>query len=87
MIKRVTKEKDGEEKRRYVHPSGDLIGSTSLLEDLFPEFNADVVLAKMRSRPSWATGKYNGLENWEIKLAWARNGENCANLGSAMHDR
>lgn len=84
----VYKDKDGNDKRRYLlDGKTELIGSTTLLGDLFPEFDADAVLAKMRSRPSWSYGKYAGLTDARVKLLWSDIATTASDAGSRMHDR
>ncbi len=89
-VRRLTKEDDGEEKRRYVDSEGrTLVGSTSLLDDvIFPRFDAVKIIEKMRENVDrFESGQYAGMTNVEISLKWAREGEEAANLGSAFHDR
>lgn len=61
------------------------ISTTTLVHKLFPAFDADVVIAKMRTSKRWGDSKYNGLTDDEIKLLWDKNRSAAASAGTQMH--
>lgn len=58
---------------------------TTLIHSLFPQFNADRVIEKMRASPTWSTSKYFGMTDNEIKTLWKNNGTSSASSGTNMH--
>lgn len=63
------------------YPSGAFKSVTSWKEERFPEFDADEIIEKMQSRPSFKESKYAGMTNTEIKLNWTEK----AALGRWFH--
>lgn len=61
------------------------ISTTTLVHKLFPEFDADEVIAKMRGSKRWVDSKYHGLTDDEIKLLWDKNRASAASAGTSMH--
>ena len=59
--------------------------STTFIHQFFETFNADEVIAGMRSRRTWATSEYNGMTDDEIKAKWEANGKQASELGTKMH--
>jgi len=64
---------------------GGYISTTTLVHKLFPAFDADVVIAKMRGSKRWPDSKYHGLTDDEIKLLWENNRSAAASAGTRMH--
>lgn len=61
------------------------ISTTTLIHKLFPRFDADAIIAKMRNSLSWGDSKYYGLTDQEIKGLWNKNGSDAASAGTEMH--
>jgi hypothetical protein len=59
------------------------VGVTSFAESMFPQFDADGVLSRMRQKTR--TVKYKGLSNSQIKQKWKAIGDTAACLGTQMH--
>ena len=62
------------------------ISCTTLIHKLFEEFNADIVIKKMRSSRNWPKSKYNGMSDQEIKDGWEENRNTAASNGTMMHE-
>ena len=62
------------------------ISATGLVHKWFPQFDADVVIAKMKASPNWATNRYSLMTDDEIKLEWEQNKNLAANAGTIMHN-
>jgi hypothetical protein len=62
---------------------GRIMSVTKYIESLFPLFNAEQVVLKMRE--TTRLQKYRGLSNKEILCKWKFDGERAAELGTAMH--
>lgn len=58
---------------------------TTFIHQLFPHFNADVVISKMLKGKNWETSKWHGMTRQEIKAAWDANGKAAAASGTLMH--
>lgn len=58
---------------------------TTFVHSLFPEFDADTIIAKMMSSPFWTKNKYYGKTVDEIKMDWERNRDESAQQGTDMH--
>lgn len=84
---RISRILSGDSRQYVLDNHQHLMGSTSLIKSYFPQFDADTVLSQMRSRPSWKTGKYNGMTDEEIKAMWNKDNTLAADLGTAMHER
>lgn len=59
--------------------------TTTLIHALFPRFDADDVIAKMRNSFRWGDSKYYGLTDDEIKDLWETNRCDAAQAGTQMH--
>ena len=59
---------------------------TTWIHSFFPHFDADKVIAKMRSGRNWGPdNKYYNMTDDEIKQGWSQNGKEASELGTAMH--
>ena len=65
--------------------SEDYISVTTLIHSLFPHFDADQVIKKMRRGRNWKSSKYFGMTDEEIKKSWDDNRDSAATSGTAMH--
>lgn len=61
------------------------VSTTTLVHRLFPRFDADAVIAKMRGSLHWEDSRYYGLADEEIKQMWENNRNEAAEAGTAMH--
>ena len=61
------------------------VSTTTLIHGLFPAFDADNVIAKMRASRTWESSKYYGLTDDEIKGLWDKNRTRAASAGTSMH--
>eukprot|EP01116_Phalansterium_solitarium_P003973 TRINITY_DN14837_c0_g1_i1.p1 TRINITY_DN14837_c0_g1~~TRINITY_DN14837_c0_g1_i1.p1 ORF type:complete len:317 (+),score=30.93 TRINITY_DN14837_c0_g1_i1:706-1656(+) len=62
------------------------VGTTSALKAYFTEFDADAIIAKMRSNPnSKAMAKYENMSDEQIKESWEANGKQASEMGKRMH--
>lgn len=61
------------------------VSTTTLIHALFPQFDADAVIAKMRRSPRWGDSKYYSLTDEEIKDMWEKNRSEAASAGTEMH--
>lgn len=61
------------------------VSTTTLVHRLFPGFDADAVIAKMRRSLHWEDSRYYGLTDEEIKQGWEKNRNEAAEAGTAMH--
>lgn len=61
------------------------VSTTTLIHQLFPAFDADHVIAKMRGSRRWVDSQYHGLTDEEIKGMWDRNRNQASSAGTAMH--
>ncbi len=69
-----------------IEGDSDYTSVTTLIHKFFPHFDADKVIAKMRSGRGWGpNNKYYDMTDEEIKEGWRRNGQEAAELGTAMH--
>ena len=75
------------EGHRYVIDNNYGVTSVSqLIDEFFPEFDADIAIAKMRNGNKWAPGhKYWELDDDEIKRKWKEKGEKAARDGTELH--
>jgi hypothetical protein len=58
---------------------------TTWLKQFFEPFNSDLIIDRMMKSPKWPTNKYYPMTKKEIKDLWRKNGEEAAQLGTAMH--
>lgn len=64
-----------------------LTSVTSVIASLFPKFNPDFVIQKMKSnKKSWEKNKYFGLSDEEIKALWDANGREASKEGTILHN-
>lgn len=85
---RDSKIKFEEEGHRYTIGDGSYsyISVTSFVKSLFPSFNPDYVITKMKNGPNWnPTNKYYGLTDDEIKEQWRNTSNNAKNEGTDFH--
>lgn len=61
------------------------VSTTTLVHKLFPAFDADNVITKMRASRNWENSKYYGLTDDEIKGMWDKNRTRAASAGTSMH--
>jgi ATP-dependent exoDNAse (exonuclease V) beta subunit len=60
---------------------------TRLIHSLFPKFDADNVISKIKNGKNWnETNKYWGKTDKEIKNDWSNNGKESARLGTLLHE-
>ena len=53
---------------------------------MFPHFDADLVISKMRNGRNWnPENKYFTMTNDEIKAMWKQNGKEASENGTKMH--
>lgn len=63
-----------------------IISMTTLVHTMFPEFDADVAIRKMRHGRNWSPQHpCYAMSDGEIKAAWEKNRVQAAGLGTAMH--
>lgn len=62
-----------------------VISVTKFLHCFFGDFDADKVIENMKKGPKWASSKYFGMEDAEIKRQWDQNGLEARTAGTAMH--
>ena len=63
-----------------------IVSVSQLVHRYFSKFDADEVIRKMRSRPSWnRNNKYFGMTNDEIKSGWSKSGEIASARGTWLH--
>jgi hypothetical protein len=67
------------------YPSGSFKSVTKWKDERFPEFDADLVIEKMRSKPNFGETKYSGMTTSEIKSSWSNNATEAAELGRWLH--
>ena len=65
--------------------SNGYVSTTTLIHQLFPAFDADHVIAKMRGSRRWPNSQYYGLTDEQIKDMWDSNRDVAASAGTAMH--
>lgn len=56
---------------------------------MFPEFEADKIINKMRMKNDWndeKKNKYLGMTNEQIKEGWKKNGEEASGKGTILHE-
>ena len=58
---------------------------TGFIHKFFPHFDADAVIKKMMSSPSWPTNKYFGKTAGQIKAEWNASGKSASEAGTEMH--
>ena len=59
---------------------------TTWIHTLFPKFDADAVIEKMKKGRNWnPENKYWGKTNQEIKDEWNNNGKQVSQLGTTLH--
>jgi ATP-dependent exoDNAse (exonuclease V) beta subunit len=58
---------------------------TTWIHTLFAEFDANKIIASMKTKKSWPTSKYFGKTDKEILYEWDINRNNAASLGTKMH--
>lgn len=64
---------------------GGYVSTTSLIHTLFPKFDADNVIGKMKRSSNWRNSKYFGMSDDEIKELWETNRDQAAAAGTSMH--
>lgn len=75
----VKYEKDGP----YVKEG--IVSTSGLIHDLFPSFDPDEVIIKMRRSPKFVTGPYQGMTDEAIKKQWNDNGQRASSRGTKLH--
>jgi hypothetical protein len=60
--------------------------TTTFIHQLFPSFDADVIISKMMKSSKWSESKYYGMDAAEIKHGWSRDGSDAAAQGTSMHN-
>jgi ATP-dependent exoDNAse (exonuclease V) beta subunit len=58
---------------------------TTMIHNLFPQFDADAVIDKMMKSKKWPKSKYFGMSKDEIKAAWDKNRDEAATAGTNLH--
>jgi ATP-dependent exoDNAse (exonuclease V) beta subunit len=61
------------------------ISCTKFLHEFFPHFDADQVIKKMMSKPTWPAHALYGKTAEEIKALWNANGKQASGAGTEMH--
>ena len=62
------------------------VSCTKIVGACHSHFDADAIIAKMRSDPeNFARGKYYGMTDEEIKAGWSANGAAASGAGTRMH--
>jgi len=61
------------------------ISVTTFIHSLFPPFDADHILQKMRSSSNWTKSKYYGLTDPQILNQWEEKKNEAAHAGTQMH--
>ena len=73
--------------RVFVGEYASLRSVTTFIHGLFPVFDADRVIARMRSDPiKWARNKYFDMSPKEIKDFWKEHNDKASELGHIMHN-
>ena len=64
-----------------------LTSVTTLITSLFPKFDADLVIQRMKcNKKKWESNKYFGLTDEEIKEIWESNGKKASEEGLQLHN-
>jgi ATP-dependent exoDNAse (exonuclease V) beta subunit len=61
------------------------ISVTTIIHNLFPDFNEDLIITKMMNSQKWPQSKYYGQTRQEIKDLWEKNRVEASSLGTSMH--
>lgn len=61
------------------------VSVTTIIHRYFPEFQADIIIARMMSSYNWPQSKYHGKTPEVIKEEWKQNGNEASRLGTIMH--
>lgn len=59
---------------------------TTFIHDLFPKFNADLVISKMMTSAKWKDSKYFGMTAQQIKETWSLNAKKASQQGTKLHN-
>jgi hypothetical protein len=75
---------------QFDHPEGPfvtegIVSTSGLIHDLFPHFDADAIIMKMRRSPKFDTGPYQGMTDMQIKDQWTNNGLKASGRGTKLH--
>lgn len=69
-------------------PNSHYTSVTTLIHKLFPQFDADNVIRKIKRGKNWnESNKYWGKSDKEIKDEWSSNGKASAKLGTLLHEK
>lgn len=77
-----------EEKNHKYTVNGDTgyTSCTTFIHSMFPHFDADLVISKMRNGRNWTPeNKYYTMTDEEIKEMWNKNGKEASTSGTKMH--
>ena len=66
-------------------PTTDYTSVTTWIHTLFKQFDADVIIQKMKASKRWEQNKYFGKTDEEIKTLWDKNRDEAAKQGTKMH--
>ena len=69
----------------YIDGANNNTSVTTFVHQFFPEFNADLVIAKMRKSSRWENSTYYGMTDQEIKDIWEENRVASSTAGTKMH--
>lgn len=76
-----------DEDRHIYYVDGEMypISVSGMVHLLFPSFNADKVITKMRRSRNWRNSKYYGMRSTDIKQLWEDNRIRASDDGTIMH--
>jgi len=59
---------------------------TTVIHELFPVFDADIVIDKMMKSKKWSQSEYFGMTKQEIKDLWNQRGKDASAKGTILHN-
>lgn len=62
-----------------------IVSITTFLHNFFPHFDPDAIITKMMNSRKWPQSPWYGKTREEIKAAWAANGKEASEAGTATH--
>lgn len=77
-----------EEGHKYIvdnNPNIIYTSVTTFVHELFPKFNADLIIYGMMKSPNWPNSQYFGKTSDEIKEEWENKKNLAAKLGTELH--
>lgn len=77
-----------EEGHKYIidgNPDVIYTSVTTFIHELFPKFNADMIIYGMMKSPNWPNSQYYGKTSDEIKQEWEDKKNLAATLGTQLH--